>query len=632
MHIPDGYLSPSTCATLYAASAPFWYVAVRRVRRVLNTRTVPLLSVFSAFSFAIMMFNLPLPGGTTGHAVGMGMAVIVLGPWFSVLAISIALLVQMLLFGDGGVTAFGANCFNMAIVGSLGAYFVYRAVARGAAITSMRRVIAAGVAGYIAINLSALCAAIEFGLQPRLFHDAAGAPLYAPYPLHIAIPAMMLGHLTFAGLAEFVLTAGLVAYLQRTDPALLRTTAPYAPHAEQAHTLDAATPHWPNSKRLWIILGLVLLLTPLGILAGGSAWGEWRSGDFTDRVERQNITAASGNHAPPKEAPRGLAAMSSIWAAPLANYAPTFLRNRKLGYLISAIFGVGVTILLATLIAPLAAKLQNGRRIRPGFLEKSLNNLARVSEETLFAENVAKSRGLLQNFDPRVKLVGLGALLVSAVAVHRLTLLGSLFGGSILLVLASRVPWRAVGRAWMAVLTFTGFIALPALFLTPGHALTRLPWFDWTVTDHGLTAAAFLLLRAETSATLVLALVLTTPWNRLLRALRVLQIPAAVVVVLQMTYRYLFVFLQSARDLLEARRARLLGPLDAADQRATAAAIAGALLSKSLALSGEVHLAMLARGFRGEVYLLDDLAMTMRDWFTLAMLLSLSAVLLLVGR
>jgi cobalt/nickel transport system permease protein len=79
MHIPDGYLSPSTCATLYVGAAPFWYVALHRVKKELDTRTIPLLSLFSAFSFVIMMFNLPLPGGTTGHAVGMGMASIVLG-------------------------------------------------------------------------------------------------------------------------------------------------------------------------------------------------------------------------------------------------------------------------------------------------------------------------------------------------------------------------------------------------------------------------------------------------------------------------------------------------------------------------------------------------------------------------
>src|SRR5580700_11614992 len=129
MHIPDGYLSPSTCACLFGAASPFWFVALKRVKQMLNTRMIPLLSVFAAFSFVIMMFNLPLPGGTTGHAVGMGVASIVLGPWASILAISIALTIQAVFFGDGGITALGANCFNMAIVGSLVGYATYRLAA-----------------------------------------------------------------------------------------------------------------------------------------------------------------------------------------------------------------------------------------------------------------------------------------------------------------------------------------------------------------------------------------------------------------------------------------------------------------------------------------------------------------------
>src|ERR671929_458536 len=237
MHIPDGYLSPSTCATLYAAATPFWYIALRRVKRLLNSRLVPLLSVFAAFSFVIMMFNLPLPGGTTGHAVGMGIATIVLGPWASMLGISVALLIQALFFGDGGITAFGANCFNMAIVGSLVTYWVYRAIAGRSAITDTRRVVAAAIAGYVAINVAALLAAVEFGIQPLLFTDASGAPLYAPYPLSVAIPAMALGHLTIAGLAELVVTGGVVAYLQRADVSLLKLTAP---GAADAGALDVA--------------------------------------------------------------------------------------------------------------------------------------------------------------------------------------------------------------------------------------------------------------------------------------------------------------------------------------------------------------------------------------------------------
>jgi cobalt/nickel transport system permease protein len=345
MHIPDGYLSPATCAALYATSAPFWYVALRRLKRLLTTRLIPLLSVFAAFSFLVMMINLPLPGGTTGHAVGVAIASIVLGPWASILAISIALLIQALFFGDGGVTTLGANCFNMAIVGSLVAYLVYRVLAGRAAITSSRRVVAAALAGYIAINAAAFCAAVELGIQPLLFRDPSGAPLYAPYPLSIAIPAMMIGHLTFAGLAELVLSGGVVAYLQRANPSLLKLTAPGATGGDEELRQVTGRGAWSTMKPLWTALALLLALTPLGILAGGAAWGEWRALDFSDAAARRRIAAASRNLAPPPQAPQGLKRLYSVWTAPFPQYAPSFVRRPALGYLLSAMFGSGIIIL-----------------------------------------------------------------------------------------------------------------------------------------------------------------------------------------------------------------------------------------------------------------------------------------------
>jgi cobalt/nickel transport system permease protein len=303
---------------------------------------VPLIAVFSAFSFVIMMFNLPLPGGTTGHAVGVGIATVILGPWAAMLTVSIALLIQAVFFGDGGITAFGANCFNMAIVGSAVAYGVYRLLAAQATMTATRRAVAAAVAGYLAINVSALLAAVEFGIQPSLFHDASGMPLYAPYPLRIAIPAMMLGHLTFAGLAEGVITGGLVAYLQRSDVSLLRHTAP------GGHTDDDGgnTYGWRATRRLWLGLALLMILTPLGLLATATAWGEWGANDFADPAMRQQIEAASGNQAlPTSVAPQGLARLSSIWTAPMPDYAPPFMQSAAFGYVMSALLGSGLIIL-----------------------------------------------------------------------------------------------------------------------------------------------------------------------------------------------------------------------------------------------------------------------------------------------
>lgn len=341
MHIPDGYLSPSTCATLYAASAPFWFTALKRVERMLNARLVPMLSLVAAFSFVIMMFNIPLPGGTTGHAVGMAVATIAIGPWASMLAISVALLIQAVFFGDGGITAFGANCFNMAIVGSIVSYAIYRMVSGRSPVASPRRIAAAALAGYVAINVAAFCAAIEFGVQPTLFSDATGAPLYAPYPLHIAVPAMLIGHLSFAGLAEAVISGGIVAYLQKINPALLLATS----------GVDAGAAGWRATRRLWLGLAGLMILTPLGLLAAGTAWGEWGVKDFKDPAARAAIAAASHNVAPPVEVPRGLERLASVWTAPIPDYAPTFLKSAPFGYILSAMVGCGLIIAAFFVIA-----------------------------------------------------------------------------------------------------------------------------------------------------------------------------------------------------------------------------------------------------------------------------------------
>jgi cobalt/nickel transport system permease protein len=340
MHIPDGYLSPSTCAALYAGAVAGWYSALKRLKRVLLSRVIPLISVFAAFSFVVMMFNLPLPGGTTGHALGVTIAAIVLGPSGAILALSIAITVQALFFGDGGISTLGANCFNMAVVGSLVAYASYRLIAAGAALTSRRRVVAAAIAGYLAVNAAALLAAIEFGIQPVLFHDANGTPLYAPYRLGVAIPAMMIGHLTFAGLAEAVISAGLVAYLQIADPALLRSTSGIAASAEGIAERPAAR----SLQTLWIAIAALMLLTPLGILAGGTAWGEWSPAQLAKAPAQ-----AQAVNSPPS-VPGGLQRLSNLWTAPFPAYAPSFVRSRSFGYLLSAVFGVGVLLAASLLL------------------------------------------------------------------------------------------------------------------------------------------------------------------------------------------------------------------------------------------------------------------------------------------
>jgi len=201
---------------------PVWGLASKIVKKTLNAKQVPLLAIAAAFSFVIMMFNVPIPGGTTGHAVGAVLAGILLGPWAGCIAISVALAVQALLFGDGGITALGANCFNMAFVEVFAGYYIYRIISGSSAITSGRRVVAAGIAGYAGLNIAALTAAIMFGIQPLLHKTAQGQSLYCPYGLNVAIPVMLGEHMLVFGFVEAVVTVLVVKYLQKQDPDLLK--------------------------------------------------------------------------------------------------------------------------------------------------------------------------------------------------------------------------------------------------------------------------------------------------------------------------------------------------------------------------------------------------------------------------
>jgi len=272
------------------------------------------------------------------------------------------------------------------------------------------------------------------------------------------------------------------------------------------------------------------------------------------------------------------------------------------------------------------------RKRRASFVERTIAGLAEAMERALYAEELAKIDGLLQRLDPRVKLIGLLALIVAAALSRNILVILGLFATAIVLALLSHVPIRTLAtRVWLSALLFTGLLALPAIFITPGHVLYRLPLLGWPVTAQGLGAASYLITRVETAATFALLLILCTPWTYVLKALRVLRVPVVFIVILGMTYRYIFLMLQTARDMFESRQSRMVGTLESADRRRLASASVGVLLGKSFQLSNEVYLAMLSRGFRGEVYTLDEFQMRARDWAALAGFVVLAALAFWLG-
>lgn len=346
MHIPDNYLSVSTCAVLTAATVPVWYRSIKTVVRDFPQERFSALGVAAACSFLAMMFNIPLPGGTTGHAVGGTVLAILLGPQAACIALTIALAIQALLFGDGGIIAFGANCFNLAFVCPFAGYYVYRALRR----FSKNALVNVAVSSFVGLNVAALTTAIQFGIQPALFTDANGQALYCPYGLSVAVPAMMLGHLTLFGLAEAVFSVAVFAFIRKSAPHFSPEFANLTSETADAADINAENAQngaqTPGSRFLpvYLMLALLIVLSPLGLLAEGTAWGEWGADEIA-------ATTATADGPELGYTPSGLTD-GFAWNAPVPDYS---LAESAPGlpdwaaYVLSAIIGTALSVVLAKL-------------------------------------------------------------------------------------------------------------------------------------------------------------------------------------------------------------------------------------------------------------------------------------------
>ena len=269
---------------------------------------------------------------------------------------------------------------------------------------------------------------------------------------------------------------------------------------------------------------------------------------------------------------------------------------------------------------------------RSGFVERTLGDINNTQEQSVFAERIARGPGLLQALDPRLKILSALLLLLAVSLSRSLLVILSLYFLALALAFFSRIPLGFfVKRVWLLIPFFTGLIALPALFITPGPVLARLP-LGLVVTQTGLTTAVFLLLRVGTSVSLAVLLVLTTPWNSLLKALGVLRLPAVVILILGMTYRYIHLLLHLTNDMFLSRKSRLLRRMNGPEERRLIAATSGTLLNKSLQVSSEVYLAMQSRGFRSYPRTLDTFKMRTADWLAGSLVVVTAAAAIWLGK
>lgn len=339
MHIPDGYLSLQTSVPALAAMTPVWAVALNKVKKAVNLRQIPLLALCSAFSFVIMMFNVPL-GASSVHAVGAVLVAILLGPWAACIAVSIALIIQAFIFGDGGIIAVGANCFNMAFAMPFAGYGVYKIIAGKSDLLSKRSSLGIFLGSYVGLNVAALLTAVEFGIQPLLFKAADGTPLYGFYPLSVSVPAIMLEHLLIAGPIEGIVTVSVIAYLAKFSPHLFE---------RMQGSTEISTKGIISDYKFFIIGIIILLLAaPLGLIATGTAWGEWGPDEVKEMLGF---------------VPEGLEKFSSMWSSALPDYSiPGLDKNffqSSTGYILSGIIGVALIFLFTFISGRLMVHKEN---------------------------------------------------------------------------------------------------------------------------------------------------------------------------------------------------------------------------------------------------------------------------------
>jgi cobalt/nickel transport system permease protein len=208
MHIPDGFLDTKTWVTLGVISAGTVGLALRKASKRVGEKQIPMMGVLAAFIFAAQMLNFPVAGGTSGHLMGGVLAAILLGPLAGVLIMAIVLIIQCLIFQDGGLTALGANIFNMGVIGALVGYYLYLGLSRIVAGTR-GTFISAFIASWLSIVLAAGVCASELALSGTV-------------PLRVALPAMTGVH-GLIGIGEGIITVAVLSLVFKVRPDLLES-------------------------------------------------------------------------------------------------------------------------------------------------------------------------------------------------------------------------------------------------------------------------------------------------------------------------------------------------------------------------------------------------------------------------
>jgi len=287
-----------------------------------------------------------------------------------------------------------------------------------------------------------------------------------------------------------------------------------------------------------------------------------------------------------------------------------------------------------------------GKRVRLLFLDRTLKATAGLLTDFVFSEAHAQKKGMLQTLDPRFKLIGVLSFVVCVSLLHSLSFIYGLCGLAFLLAVLSRIdPFLFLKRVWLVIPVFVGIMALPATLnlFTPGEVVWKIWQLDRSyqvgpyaipaaigITNQGMSAALFLIGRVGASLSFVLLLTLTTSWVEILKAVRSLRVPQIYVQTLSMALRYLMLLARTVEEMHTAKKSRTMRVGKIGAEQRWIAGQAGTLFKRSMDLSTEVHRAMLARGYQGEIRILNVFRVQKRDYIWLAFCGSVRAILLLL--
>lgn len=284
---------------------------------------------------------------------------------------------------------------------------------------------------------------------------------------------------------------------------------------------------------------------------------------------------------------------------------------------------------------------------RKSFIQKTLDGIFGFFQESFVAESYSKQRGLLQSLDPRVKLISILVLVFSLSLTRDIRILVLIYASELLLSYESKIGVGFfIKRVWLFIPIFTGVIALPMIFnvFLPGDQLYQVAYLGKDaylgplhlpesiyITSQGLTAAVIFTMRVAASVSAVVLLFLTTPQQVLFKSLRSVGVPKLYVLTLEMAYRYIFLLTDMIREIYIAKRARTIRSRSTVEEQKWVGGRIGYLLIRSLATSEKVHLAMVSRGFNGDVKIMQDFAATARDYAAGGTVVAISLLLAMIS-